>query len=258
LAVGAALAAVAAADRLVVTCEHGGRAVPRDYARLFAGRQSLLASHRGWDAGALDLARHLARAFDAPLHAATTTRLLVDLNRSIGHPQLFSEITRPLPRSQRQQIVERFYRPHRLAVEADILRRVAGGGRIIHVASHSFTPSLDGVPRKADVAWLYDPRRPGEAAFARAWQQALAQREPGLRLRRNYPYQGRADGLTASLRRQLPPSDYVGIELEVNQALLPQRAAWNRLKALLVASLRAALAADADGDRAGARRRSAS
>jgi predicted N-formylglutamate amidohydrolase len=260
LAVGAALAAVAAADRLVVTCEHGGRAVPRDYARLFAGRQSLLASHRGWDAGALDLARHLARAFDAPLHAATTTRLLVDLNRSIGHPQLFSEVTRPLPRSQRQQIVERFYRPHRLAVEADILRRVAGGGRIIHVASHSFTPSLDGVPRKADVAWLYDPRRPGEAAFASAWQQALAQREPGLRLRRNYPYQGRADGLTASMRRQLPPSDYVGIELEVNQALLPQRAAWNRLKALLVASLRAALAADADGavDRAGARRRSPS
>jgi predicted N-formylglutamate amidohydrolase len=255
---------VADVDRLVVTCEHGGRVVPRDYARLFAGRQSLLASHRGWDAGALDLARHVAKAFDAPLHAATTTRLLVDLNRSIGHPQLFSEITRPLPRSQRRHIVEHFYRPHRQAVEGDILRRAAGGGRIIHVASHTFTPSLDGVLRRADVAWLYDPRRPGEAAFARAWQRALAQQEPSLRLRRNYPYQGRADGLTASLRRQLSTSAYVGIELEVNQSLLRQRAAWNRLKALLAASLRAALAADTDTDtesavdRAGARRRSPS
>lgn len=228
------------------TCEHGGREVPRAFAALFAHREALLASHRGWDAGALVLARHLAAAFDAPLHASTTTRLLVDLNRSIGHPQLFSEFTRPLASASRQDIVERHYRPHRLAVEADIINRAASGGRVIHIASHSFTPTLHGVPRQADVAWLYDPRRPGEVAVARAWRQALAQQAPGLRLRRNYPYQGRADGLTASLRRQLPPSDYVGIELEVNQALLRQRVAWSRLKALLVESLRAALGATAD------------
>jgi predicted N-formylglutamate amidohydrolase len=232
--------------RLVVSCEHGGRTLPAEYATLFAGQRALLASHRGWDAGALVLARHLAAAFIAPLHAATTTRLLVDLNRSIGHPQLFSEFTRPLAPTRRQDIVERHYRPHRLAVEADIIGRVASSGRVIHVATHSFTPTLHGVPRQTDVAWLYDPRRPGEVGFARAWRQALAQRAPDLRLRRNYPYQGRADGLTASLRRQLPPSDYVGIELEVNQALLRQRAAWSRLKALLVESLRAALGATAD------------
>jgi predicted N-formylglutamate amidohydrolase len=229
---------------LVITCEHGGREVPRDYAALFAGREALLASHRGWDAGALELARALAAAFGAPLYAATTTRLLVDLNRSIGHRQLFSEITRPLSPAHRLEIVDRHYRPHRLAVETEIARRIAAGRRVVHVASHSFTPTLDGVPRQADVAWLYDPRRPGEAAFAQAWMLALAKLAPKLRLRRNYPYQGRADGLTASLRKQHPDVAYVGIELEVNQRFVdPRGAAWDRLRTMLVDSLKKAFAA---------------
>ncbi len=168
-------------------------------------------SHRGWDAGALQLGRQMADAFGVPLHAATTTRLLVDLNRSIGHRQLFSEVTRPLPPARRQEIVDRYYRPHREAVEGEIARHIASGQRVIHIASHSFTPTLDGVvARRADVAWLYDPRRSGEVAFARAWMMQLTQRAPELRLRRNYPYQGRGDGLTALLRKRHPDDDLRG------------------------------------------------
>jgi len=231
---------------LVITCEHGGREVPRDYAALFAGREALLASHRGWDAGALELARDLAAAFGAPLYVASTTRLLVDLNRSIGHRQLFSEITRPLSPAHRLEIVDRYYWPHRLAIEGEIARCVASGRRVIHIGSHSFTPVLDDVPRQADVAWLYDPRRHGEAAFAQAWMLALAKPGPDLRLRRNYPYQGRADGLTASLRKLYPDAAYVGIELEVNQRFVEQSgAAWKRLRAMLVDSLKETLAGTA-------------
>ena len=238
---------LAGRNQLVVTCEHGGRQVPRAYARLFAGHEALLDSHRGWDAGALDLGRQMAEAFGAPLHAATTTRLLVDLNRSIGHRQLFSEVTRPLPPERRQEIVDRYYRPHRQAVEHDIARLVTSGRRVIHVASHSFTPTLDEVPRHADVAWLYDPRRPGEVAFAQAWMREIARLAPDLRLRRNYPYRGRDDGLTAALRKRHPDSAYVGIELEVNQERVERRGApWNRLKSALIDSLGYALAVVSD------------
>jgi len=233
-------------DHLVITCEHGGREVPHAFAALFSGREALLDSHRGWDAGALDLARHMADALRVPLHAATTTRLLVDLNRSIGHRQLFSEVMRTLPRASRQDILDRFYRPHRQAVEAEVARLVASGRRVIHVGSHSFTPTLDDVPRQADVAWLYDPRRPGEVAFARSWMRELAQLAPDLRLRRNYPYRGRGDGLTAALRRHHPDAAYVGIELEVNQSLVEQPGPWDRLKAVLIASLKKALAGASD------------
>jgi predicted N-formylglutamate amidohydrolase len=237
------LQASAQLTQLVVSCEHGGHRVPSAYERLFAGRQALLASHRGWDAGALELARELAAASGAPLHAATTTRLLVDLNRSIGHPQLFSEITRALPRTQRDEVIDRHYRPHRNAVEGAIAGLIASGKKVVHVGSHSFTPVLDGERRTADVAWLYDPRRPGEVAFARSWMRALSSLHPGLRLRRNYPYHGRADGLTAALRTRHADAQYLGIELEVNQRFVAAGdAAWRHLRRALVDSLTQALA----------------
>ena len=93
---------------LLVSCEHGGNRVPKEYRALFAARKSLLATHRAYDPGALALARDLARAFDAPLVASTVTRLLVELNRSPGHPQLYSEETRDLPRSEKVRIVARY------------------------------------------------------------------------------------------------------------------------------------------------------
>jgi predicted N-formylglutamate amidohydrolase len=220
---------------LVVTCEHGGREVPPAYARLFGSHGALLQSHRGWDAGSLELARQMAEAFGVPLHAATTTRLLVDLNRSPGHRRLFSEVTRALVPATRQQIVERYHRPHRQAVEAEVARHIAAGRHVIHVASHSFTPTLDGVDRRADVAWLYDPRRAGEVAFARDWMAHFARHAPGLRLRRNHPYRGRDDGLTAWLRKRHPDDAYVGIELEVNQRFVAEGGApWDRLRTTLI------------------------
>ena len=233
---------------LVVSCEHGGRDVPPAYAALFAAHAALLDSHRGWDPGALQLARQIADAFGAPLYASTTTRLLIDLNRSPGHRHLFSEVTRGLTRAQRQAIALQHYRPHRDAVEGEIARRIAGGQRVIHIASHSFTPVLDGVVRQADVAWLYDPRRAAEAALSQRWLAACAQRAPGLRLRRNYPYRGRGDGLTALVRKAFADEAYLGIELEVNQRFVAQGGApWDALRAALVESLAAALATEPPG-----------
>jgi predicted N-formylglutamate amidohydrolase len=229
---------------LVVSCEHGGREVPPAYAASFSGHEALLDSHRGWDPGALELGRQMATALGAAFFAATTTRLLIDLNRSIRHRQLYSEATRGLTRAARHEIVAHHYRPHRDAVAGEIARRIGAGERVLHIASHSFTPVLHGIVRTADVAWLYDPRRAGESALARRWQAAFARRAPGLRLRRNYPYRGRSDGLTAALRRQHPDAHYVGIELEVNQRFVERGgAAWAALRFDLVESLRDVLAA---------------
>ena len=228
---------------LVVTCEHGGREIPRTYAALFSGQEALLQSHCGWDAGALELGRQMADSFGVPLHAATTTRLLVDLNRSIGHRQLFSEITRPLSPACRREIIDRYWRPHRQSVEDEIAWHIASGRRVIHVATHSFTPTLAGRQRSADVAWLYDPRRHGESVFVRAWMMHFASRAPNLRRRRNYPYRGRGDGLTACLRKRHPDETYVGIELEVNQGLVERGGApWDELRAKLIDALATTLA----------------
>ena len=216
----------------IISCEHGGNTVPPDYAPLFLGHQALLPTHRGWDLGALELARQLAAATGAPLFAATTTRLLIDLNRSIGHRQLYSEATRSLPLATRRCIVEMHYRPYRDAVEGEVARQLAAGQRVVHIASHSFTPQLHGVVRRADVGWLYDPRRAGEGPFALQWLTAFGRLRPDLTLRRNYPYEGKADGLIALLRKRHPADQYLGMELEVNQRFVMEGGpAWTALRA---------------------------
>lgn len=205
---------------LVISCEHGGNAVPARYRPLFAQHRRLLASHRGYDRGALGMARALAEAFDAPLVAATTTRLLIDLNRSIGHPQLYSPVTRGAHPALRGEILERHYHPHRQRVEGLISGAIAAGRRALHLSCHSFTARLGEVARTADVGLLYDPAREAEAALCRAWQRELTILAPDLRVRRNYPYLGKTDGFTSWWRRRHPDSVYLGIELELNQSTM--------------------------------------
>jgi predicted N-formylglutamate amidohydrolase len=86
-------------DALLITCEHGGNRIPAAYRSLFIGRKALLATHRGYDAGALVMAEALSISLRAPLVSSTVSRLLVDLNLSVGNPQLFSEMTRGEPAS---------------------------------------------------------------------------------------------------------------------------------------------------------------
>ncbi len=231
-------------DQLVVTCEHAGNDVPEPYRPLFVGHEHLLPTHRGWDPGALDLAREMAERFGAPLYYDTTTRLLVDLNRSVGTRDLHSEATRHLPLAERRTILERHYHPHRRKTEGAIGAAVDGGARVIHVASHSFTPELNGQVRTADIGLLYDPARSGEVGFCNAWLEALARSDPSLRLRRNYPYLGTSDGLTMALRRRYPAERYVGVELEVNQRYVEAGGPeWPKIRATLVATLVQALTA---------------
>ncbi len=225
----------------LITCEHGGNRIPFPYAKLFQDYGALLRTHRGYDRGALAMARELARELTAPLVASTTSRLLVDLNRSVGHKHLYSAVTRSATISVRRQIVNRHYRPYRDKAEGLVRRAVAGLNRVVHISSHSFTPELDGELRNADIGLLYDPGRPGEAELCRQWQACLQAEAPCLKVRRNYPYIGKADGLTSHLRRRYPPAAYVGIELEINQKHVNAGRAWRDLRALVARALQRAL-----------------
>jgi len=229
--------------KLVVSCEHGGNRVPRPYARLFAGCERVLASHRGWDPGALWLARKLARDFAAPLHATTVTRLLVDTNRSEHHPRLFSSWCAPLSREERNLVLERHYRAHRGALEQRLRRSIGAGDSVLHLAVHSFTPRWQGRLRRCDIGLLYDPRRKAERTLCRRWQELLQAGAPELRVRRNFPYRGAADGFTTYLRRKLPTRAYLGVELELNQQVVATAGAPRReLVRRVESSLRTLLA----------------
>lgn len=226
---------------LLITCEHGGNEIPGRWASLFAQHQALLASHRGYDPGALDIATALSTAFDAPLISSCTSRLLIDLNRSLHNPGVWSEQTASLSLAERSEIIAAHYLPYRQAVSALVDQALAAGKPVLHLSSHSFTPSLNGKLRHADVGLLYDPGRPGEVQFAQRWRAALLARDPSLRVRRNYPYAGRNDGLTRSLRQAHPPDVYLGLELELNHVHLDDSKRWARLRESVVSSLQSLL-----------------
>ena len=228
--------------RFLITCEHGGNRIPAKYWPLFKRHRSLLESHRGFDPGALATAREFAAALDAELVYSTTSRLLVELNRSAHHRQLFSEITRALPAAERERVLARYYFPYREWVREQVLSATASGARVLHLSCHSFTPRLSAVERRADVGLLYDPRRPAERELCKAWQRELESAQPRLIVRRNYPYRGYADGLTTDLRRRHPDSEYAGIELEVNQKFpLGEPEPWRALRKRLLATFKRAV-----------------
>lgn len=232
------------ADCFLITCEHGGNRVPPRYRQFFLGHEALLATHRGYDPGSLAMARDLARMLDAPLYFSTTSRLLIDLNRSLGHPKLYSKATRVTPAALRWEILECYYLPYRQQTTEAIAELIALGYRVIHISSHSFTPVLDDVVRNADIGLLYDPSRQGEAALCRHWQKALKTIAPCLRVRRNYPYTGKSDGFTAHLRRRFPADVYLGIELEINQKhVFAHDRHWRDLRKSVPQAFRQALAA---------------
>lgn len=232
---------------LVVSCEHATARVPERYAALFASAdaRAALASHRGFDDGARALARDLSRALDAPLVAARATRLLVDPNRSRTNRVVFSEITRGLPREERERLLERWWAPHRDAVAAAV--NEAARGAVLHLSVHSFTPVWDGAERAVDLGLLYDPSRRRERAFCDALHAALAAREPGWRVRRNQPYRGTADGLTTALRRAFREARYLGVELEVNQRLVADAGAWRAARRAIVGAVADAISAATAG-----------
>lgn len=175
-------------------------------------------THRGLDIGALAVARKISSALSAPLVYSDISRLLVDLNRSRHHRGLFSEFTRDCEPEIHEQILRQCYFPYRQKLEKLIRNGIHQKHVILHLSIHSFTPKLDGKVRNTDIGLLYDPARKREAGFCRRLQDII--QRLGLRVRRNYPYRGNADGMTTCLRSVLPATTYLGIEIEINQKLL--------------------------------------
>ncbi|MCJ8163629.1 N-formylglutamate amidohydrolase [Pontibacter sp. E15-1] len=223
--------------RLLVTCEHGGNNVPAAYTPLFEDHRDLLNSHEGYDIGAKELFQQL-EGMAHKSFCAETTRLLVELNRSLHHKKLFSSVTRPLPAKEKEQILQAYYHPYRSRVEGLVHDFVMAGRQVLHIAVHTFTPIFKGEVRQGDIGLLYDSKRGEEQRFCRAWKERLQAVDPSLLVRFNYPYLGISDGFPTYLRRKFTDAEYMGIELEVNQKFaLGDPKQWQQVQQIIRLSL---------------------
>lgn len=203
---------------ILLSCEHYSNAIPKTYKDLFVGKSTIFQTHRAWDLGMGAMLPEWEAMLNISGYKGKYSRLLVDLNRSPGHKNLFSEFSKPLDTNTRNLILADYYFPYRQNIESLVQAGVENNNRVLHIALHSFTPELNGKVRNTEIGLLYDPTHCQERNFCNLWKLNIQTLLPELRVRSNYPYHGRSDSLPTYLRRKYR-ENYLGIELETNQSL---------------------------------------
>ncbi|MDP3705568.1 MAG: N-formylglutamate amidohydrolase [Legionellaceae bacterium] len=223
---------------LVLSCEHAVNTVPPNYAGLFQRHESLLKTHRATDFGALDITTQMSETLRCEYTQSAVTRLLIDCNRSLTHSRCFSKVTKHLSSTEKQSLIDQYYLPFRQQTKHIIDRHIANNEQVLHLSVHTFAPILKGLIQNAGIGLLYDFRRHGEKEVARVWHGLLLQETPEYRIRMNYPFPGNSDSFTSSLRHDYAERDYLGMEMDVNQAVLTSPAAISEIAHALSHSLR--------------------
>ena len=217
--------------KLILTCEHGGNEIPEKYAQYFEEQQTVLKTHRGLDLGALDFFNHLKPLADFSSFSKTS-RLLIELNRSLHHKNLFSEFTKDLPLSAKKELIAEYYLPYRDKIENEIKKQIHQNEFVIHLSIHSFTPVLNTIKRNCDIGLLFDSRIDKEKQVASFLKDSISSKTDNFKVRFNYPYLGKMDGFTTYLRKQFS-KNYVGIEIEINQKYAEENSTQKVLKNVL-------------------------
>ncbi|MBT8325914.1 MAG: N-formylglutamate amidohydrolase [Bacteroidia bacterium] len=225
--------------KLILTSEHGGNIIPKSFENYFTNSEQVLTTHSAYDIGSLDLFNTLK-----PLaffhHSNTQSRLLIELNRSLHHKDLFSKFTRDCTEAEKAKLIQGIYNPYRESIQSKIEAILKHDEQVLHIAVHSFTPILNGVSRNCDIGLLYDPSRPIEKAYCKKLKYYLKNENEMLATRFNYPYLGKSDGFPTYLR-QVFGKRYVGIELEINQKFARNNKMNKKLKQTIYKSLEKSL-----------------
>ena len=207
---------------LVLSCEHASWRLPPDVDLGVA--DDVLTSQASWDHGALEVAEALSAATGIGVHAGEFSRMFVDLNRAVDHPDAVPITSygarvpgnAGLTAGDRAARLTGFHAPYWDAVRRDVAARMRGGGSVLHFSSHSFDPALDPAARTYEVGVLYDPAHALEAELAERLMFRL--RGAGLDVRANQPYTGIGPAICTSLRKELG-ARYAGIQFETSHAV---------------------------------------
>lgn len=239
-----------ASSPFLLVCDHAGRRVPAALGDMGVAAPDW-DRHIAWDIGAAGVCAALAPALGAACIAQTYSRLVIDCNRSPGHPTSIPPASdgtlipanAGLEAEAAALRVAEIFTPYHAAIAAELDRRAAAGTASVLVAMHSFTPVLAGVARPWQAGVLHNR----DPALSRALARLLA--AEGFLVGDNEPYQLSDDSdYTVPVHAERRGLAYV--ELEIRQDLIASadgQLAWAaRLATLLPLAMAAAGAAGGD------------
>lgn len=179
---------------LILICDHASNAVPASLHGLGLMERDLH-RHIALDIGAAAVTRRLADRLDAPGVLAGYSRLVIDTNRMLDHPEsiIRESDTTVIPANQdvspveAQQRTEACFWPFHRKIGAGIAGFAERGVRPAIIAIHGFTPMLAGVERPWHIGVLWNE----DGRIAVPLIDAL-QAHQHLVIGDNKPYSGRA------------------------------------------------------------------
>ena len=149
---------------MLLVADHAGRALPEEYGSLgLPGTE--FDRHIAYDIGVEGVTRRLAALTGAPALMACFSRLLIDPNRGEDDPTLIRQLydgtvvpgNYPIAAEEREQRLDRFYRPYHDAVASLVASVAEECGKAPFIFSvHSFTPRMQGFERPWHVGILWD------------------------------------------------------------------------------------------------------
>lgn len=202
---------------IILTCEHANNNVPSKLKSHTQIPSSILNSHRGYDVGALNLAKALKKLLQAELYFTEISRLVIDTNRRLNN-KAFSPYTSHLPEDVKKTIIIP-YNQYRETVGATVAQSCKKKQFTFVLSIHSFTPTFKGKKRQTDIGLLYRTDIAKEAFFASALKQSLTNLP--YKVHFNRPYRGYTDCLLNDIAdRHLNDKFITSLFLEFNSKLI--------------------------------------
>ena len=217
---------------MLLLCDHASSRVPAALSNLGL-EASTFERHIAYDIGAAAVSQRLSMFLDAPLVLAGFSRLVIDLNRPVGHQESIVEAIdlTPIPANQdldetakRQRITELFY-PYHDAVNRALTQLWERNTAPVIFSIHSFSPSYGNTPRPWDIGvlWNRDPR------IAVPLIDML--RACGLNVGDNEPYSGQQLAYTIDVHGGA--AGLANCAIEINQDQIRDAAGITRWTAIL-------------------------
>ena len=227
---------------VLVICDHAGRIIP-DWLGGMGLSERERARHIGWDIGAADMTRAIARRLDAPAVLCHMSRLVMDPNRRPGEPTSIPRVSdgTVIPANQDLSAGERARRfaatfvPYHRTIARHLARLRRHQRHPAIVSVHSCTEVMGGMwrPWHVGVLWNLDDRLAAPAL-------AALRADPALTVGANQPYSGRIhNGYSIPFHAERNRLPHVTFEVRQDLIDTPERAeAWGRrLAAALQPSL---------------------
>ncbi len=224
--------------QFVLVCEHASNYIPPEYKKLGVTAK-VSKSHVAWDPGAIEIAKALSEALDAPLVASNISRLVYDCNRP---PMVKSSVPERsemydikgninLSKEDLEERAQKYYFPFRNSLSECLgshSRRVAN---TILVTIHTFTPVYHGRSRSLKLGVLHD----SDGRMADGILASLNELTP-MKIARNQPY-GPRDGVTHTLKEHGTKRGIANVMLEIRNDLVETAAQRKEIAELLAKAI---------------------